>query len=122
MSKLFRNVPMLSSLEVSPFAFRLVFVFVVVGLAWSAALRSPEGGALRAERKGRPTTVARAECLAAPSVALPGAPPRARDDSSVAPTSASAQPRSATAPHREPAACWALEFPETATVAHGTRW
>jgi hypothetical protein len=41
MSKLFRNVPILTSLEMSPFEFWFLFL-VVVGLARSEALRSPK--------------------------------------------------------------------------------
>jgi len=41
MSKLFRNVPFLTSLEMSPFSFLVLRLLLVVGLARSEALRSP---------------------------------------------------------------------------------
>ena|ERR1700677_3791509 len=47
LSKLFRNVPSLTSLETSPFRFWLFAVSSIVGLARSAALRSPKRGAFR---------------------------------------------------------------------------
>jgi len=84
-SRLFRNVLFLTSLEVSLFALVLIsellpfwfafrfclFVFwflflgslLVVGLALREALRSPKGGAFRAKRRARPTT--------APSLSFP---------------------------------------------------
>jgi len=46
------NVPLLSSLEVSPFCER-GFLVVALGFAWSAALRSPKGAALGAQRKAK---------------------------------------------------------------------
>jgi len=82
MSKLVRNVPFLTSLEMSPFSisaflFLCELVFLeksrarglqdrrspsrstwaiprFAGLVWSAALRSPQGGALRAKWRTRP--------------------------------------------------------------------
>jgi len=41
MSSLFRNVPFLTSLEMSPFSFLILRLLLVVGLARSEALRSP---------------------------------------------------------------------------------
>src|SRR5579872_457442 len=89
MSNLFRNVPFLTSLEVSPFCFSFLLLFFVVGLARSVALRSPKGGAVRAKRRARPTTPAPPSLLASCLVAaLLGEPPLATGDCSGAPTSA----------------------------------
>jgi len=110
-SSLFRNVPSLISLEVSPFCFWflslivvfLVFTFgsvlwflslffyLVVGLARSGALRSPQGGALRAKRRARPTTAASrpGARLTLPSLSLVAVPPSATGGQTEAPTSAS---------------------------------
>ena len=52
-SKLVRNVPFVSSLEVSPFDLGL-FGFVV--RCWPGPQRSPKGAAFRAERRTGPTT------------------------------------------------------------------
>src|SRR5713226_4898978 len=70
--------------------FVLVFVLLlVVGLAWSEALRSPQGGAFRAQRKARPTTgAAESELLSALSAAPRGGRPRATGGPLAAPTSA----------------------------------
>src|SRR5712691_9295880 len=84
--KLFRNVPFLTSLEVSPFPVLLVWV---VGLARSAALRSPKGGAFRAKRRARPATGAAGSLLVWTLSAVPrDGPPRATGDPPAAPTSA----------------------------------
>ena len=86
MSKLFRNVPLLTSIEVSPFLVLYLFLllwlsilkkfllassrnddpllgrptgslfFCPVGLARSVALRSPQGEALRVKCRAKPTT------------------------------------------------------------------
>src|SRR5208283_4171488 len=72
LSKLFRNVPILTSLEVSPFFDFVLVVCCFVGLARSVALRSPKGGALRAKRKARPTTVASPPRAASRRAAPPG--------------------------------------------------
>src|ERR1700687_1107058 len=85
-SKLFRNVPFVTSLEVSPFW----FLFFVVGLARSAALRSPEGVAFRAKRRARPTTVAPRALACWLVVALLGGPPLATGGCWAAPISAAA--------------------------------
>src|SRR5437773_12007121 len=97
-SSLFRNVPSLISLEVSPFCFwflSLIVVFLVFILGsvfgfclWffilslalpGAELWSPQGGALRAKRRARPTTAASrpGARLTLPSPSLVGAPPLA---------------------------------------------
>src|SRR5712692_1023643 len=77
----------------SPFCFWFLlfsFLFFVVGLARSVALRSPKGGAFRAKRRARPTTPARQPPPLWPLVAAPrGGPPLATGDSPAAPTSAS---------------------------------
>src|SRR2546427_5049560 len=52
--KLFRNVPFLTSLKVSPF--RVLLLSGSLALPRSEALRSPKGGAFRAKRRARPTT------------------------------------------------------------------
>src|SRR3984893_5128833 len=119
LSKLFRSVPFLL------FVFLLFFV---VGLARSGALRSPKGGAVRAERRARPTTAApRSLPTSSLVAALLGGPPLATGGCSVAPTSASPAvfsvrwpvPRQALPPPR-----WvsrAPEFPATAARARDTR-
>ena len=56
-SKLFRNVPFLTSLEVSPFWFLFLRLFLSLALP-AAKPCEPGGRAVRAERRARPTTVA----------------------------------------------------------------
>ena len=72
--------------------FGFIFGFSqVVGVALRGALRSPQGGALRAKRRARPTTAAATAGgrPTLPSRSLVGAPPIARGDPPGAPTSAS---------------------------------
>src|SRR5713226_9967244 len=109
--------------------FVLVFVLLLVlGLAWSEALRSPQGGAFRAQRKARPTTgAAESELLSALSAAPRGGRPRATGDPPAAPTSVlRSKPECASArlwvPHREHSAWRAPESPATAACALDTRW
>src|SRR5260370_41367305 len=85
----------------SPFLF-LVLLFVVVGLARSAALRSPQGGALRAKRRARPTAVApRRPPASRPASASRAGQPVATDAPLAVPTSVGPSADSArlAAPH-----------------------
>src|SRR5208283_2769073 len=124
LSKLFRNVPILTSLEVSPFFDFVLVVCCFVGLARSVALRSPKGGALRAKRKARPTTVASPPRAASRRAAPPsGGRLPATDDWPVAPTCACLSAHAARGFAAPPGRSWlARGFP--ASVAHDrdTRW
>src|SRR5215813_1614971 len=68
-SKLFRNVPLLTSLEVSPFRL-LVLAWLRTVLVRSGALLSPKGVAFRAERRTR--TVFRRSPSVSPSAQIRG--------------------------------------------------
>jgi len=103
-------------------------VFRPVGLARSVALRSPQGEALRAKCRARPTTNAARwrptwKLASAPS----GGAVHATDGLLAASTSVSL-PKSAHVGTpcglvpREPAAALARQFPASATRAHRTRW
>src|SRR5208283_1110137 len=124
LSKLFRFVPILTSLEVSPFFDFVLVVCCFVGLARSVALRSPKGGALRAKRKARPTTVASPPRAASRRAAPPsGGRLPATDDWPLAPTCAWLSAHAARGFAAPPGRSWlARGFP--ASVAHDrdTRW
>src|ERR1700674_5201298 len=86
-----------------PFLFFVFLLFFVVGLARSVALRSPKGGAVRAERRARPTTTAPRSLLTSWLVAaLLGGPPLATGGCSAAPPSA-VPPGALASPPRLPA-------------------
>ena len=98
MSNLDRNIPLVTSLEVSLFEFVFgswFWCLLVVGLAWSAALRSPKGGAFSANRKAKPTTAVPVPLLllATLSAALHDVPLRAMGDCVLANTCVSSTRR-----------------------------
>src|SRR5262249_39293857 len=146
----FRNVPFLTKLEMSPFSRSVCFSFFsqfssnnfalagarndeshlagsaaspAFGFARSEVLRSPEGEAVRAERRAKPRTLA-SPIPAMLFAGLPAVPPRATDDPPEAPICVAPPQADYAGPRFPPhsVVCEEPGFPPSAAPARDTRW